>query len=333
MSSRAIPQFHRSRGASAALGLLATLATACSNAAANGPERLQGVLEYEDRVLGLEVGGRVSVVEVRRGDRLVPNTVLLRLDDEMERPMREARAAEVEVARAQLRLLESGARPEEVRGAQVEMAGVGSQLAVLRRQANRQRELVASGAAPQTVLDQLQAQIASLSGHRAMLEQRVRALRDGARPEEIEAARARVQSVEAALSAVDARLSRFILRTPEAGHVTDIHVERGEIAAPGAPAVTIADLDHPFVDVFVSQARISQIRVGLEVRVAVDGVAQQFRGRVEHVFPRPEFTPRFLFSEDERPNIVIRVRVRIHDPDHLLHAGIPAFVELVGGGS
>ncbi|MBC7173497.1 MAG: HlyD family efflux transporter periplasmic adaptor subunit [Polyangiaceae bacterium] len=313
--------------------LLVILAVGCNNAAANGPERLQGVVEYEDRVLGLEVGGRVSVVEVRRGDRIVPNTVLLRIDDEMERPVREARAAEVEIARAQLRLLESGARPEEVRGAQVEMAGVGNQLALLRRQADRQRQLVAGGAAPAAALDQLQSQIASLSGHRAMLEQRVRALREGARPEEIEAARARVQSVEAGLAAVDARLSRFILRTPEPGFVTDIHVDSGEIAAPGAPAVTIADLDHPYVDVFVSQARISQVRVGLDVRVSVDGVAQQLRGRVEHVFPRPEFTPRFLFSEEERPNIVIRVRVRIHDPEHVVHAGIPAFVEVVGGGN
>ena len=34
---------------------------------------------------------------------------------------------------------------------------------------------------------------------------------------------------------------------------------------------------------------------------------------------------RFLFSERERPNLVVRVRVRIEAPDGDLHAGLPAF--------
>jgi hypothetical protein len=39
-----------------------------------------------------------------------------------------------------------------------------------------------------------------------------------------------------------------------------------------------------------------------------------------------EFTPRYLFSEKERSNLVVRVRVRVEDPRHLLRAGVPAFV-------
>ena len=68
------------------------------------------------------------------------------------------------------------------------------------------------------------------------------------------------------------------------------------------------------------------------VAVGEDGeVRAPLSGRVEHVFPRTEFTPRFLFSDDERPNLVLRVRVRIEDPRHLLHAGLPVFVQLAGG--
>jgi HlyD family secretion protein len=309
-----------------ALGLFAP---ACSNAAANPPEPLQGVLEYEDRVLGLEVGGRVDEVVVRRGDRLEADAVLLRLDDTLERPLRDARAAEVEIARAQLRLLEAGSRPEEVRGAVVELRAVTQQLAVVERQQVRQASLVEGGAAPASVLDTLEGELSSLAGRKQVLEQQLRVLRHGARAEEIEAAQARVAAAEAALATVEARLTRYVLTTPEAGDVIDIHIERGEIASPGATAVTIADLDHPYVDVFVPQARMSQVRVGLEARAHVDGVDRALTGRVEHIFPTSEFTPRFLFSESERPNIVLRVRVRIEDPEHILHAGIPAFVELV----
>ena len=50
------------------------------------------------------------------------------------------------------------------------------------------------------------------------------------------------------------------------------------------------------------------------------------RSTVERIGYKTEFTPRYLFSEKERSNLVVRVRVRVSDPGHLLRAGVPAFV-------
>lgn len=311
--------------------LLLMFVTSCSDATANTREPLQGVLEYEDSILGLEVGGRVADIEVRRGDDVAEGAVLIRLDDGMERPLRAAREAELSFARAQLSLLEAGARPEEVRGASVELRTLEHRIEVARRLHARQTSLVASGAVAASHLDTIDGEIAALEGHRDMIAQRLRGLRSGARDQELEAATARVESATAALAALDARLSRYELHAAEGGDVIDVHVRRGEIVAPGAPAVSIADLDHPYADVFVPEGRMSDIRIGLTARVRVDGVRQPLPGRVEHIFPRTEFTPRFLFSDNERPNLVLRVRVRIEDPRHLLHAGLPVFVELSGG--
>jgi hypothetical protein len=47
---------------------------------------------------------------------------------------------------------------------------------------------------------------------------------------------------------------------------------------------------------------------------------------VEDIARRTEFTPKFLFSERERPNLVVRVKIRVEDPGERLHAGVPAFV-------
>ena len=63
------------------------------------------------------------------------------------------------------------------------------------------------------------------------------------------------------------------------------------------------------------------------MELRVDGAKHAFRAHIEHVFPNTEFTPRFLFSDAERPNLVVRVRVRAEDPRHELHQGIPAFVQ------
>ena len=53
---------------------------------------------------------------------------------------------------------------------------------------------------------------------------------------------------------------------------------------------------------------------------------------MENVGRKTEFTPRFIFSERERPNLVVRIRVRIEDPEERLHAGVPAFVTFERGG-
>ena len=56
-------------------------------------------------------------------------------------------------------------------------------------------------------------------------------------------------------------------------------------------------------------------------------MSEPLSGHIEHIFPKTEFTPRFLFSEGERPNLVLRTRVRVDDPQQRLHGGVPAFVE------
>ena len=110
-----------------------------------------------------------------------------------------------------------------------------------------------------------------------------------------------------------------------------VHLEASELANVGTPVVTVADTRRPYVDVFVPEGRIGEVKLGGRVRVRVDAEDVAFAGVVEHIAQRTEFTPRFLFSDRERPNLVLRVRVRIDDPDQRLHAGVPAFATMQAG--
>jgi HlyD family secretion protein len=111
------------------------------------------------------------------------------------------------------------------------------------------------------------------------------------------------------------------------GEVLDVPVKRGEYVAAGTPVVTVADTTRPFVDVFVPQGQIGKFQVGAPVSLKVDTYDETFGGRVEYISQSTEFTPRFLFSPRERPNLVVRARVRVHDPKRKLRAGIPAFAD------
>jgi len=100
------------------------------------------------------------------------------------------------------------------------------------------------------------------------------------------------------------------------------------VAAPGTPAVTMADVEHPYADVFVPQGQLGAMQTGGRAEARVDAVSDVFSAYVEYISPEAEFTPKFLFSDRERPNLVIRARVRIQDPTHRLHSGVPVFVVL-----
>jgi HlyD family secretion protein len=306
--------------------LVITNSYGCIQAHADAPAPFQGVVEYDNRVVGFDLGGRVVAVNVQRGESVRVDSPIARLDDSLEKPLRDLRAAELSGAEAQLRLLRAGARGEEIRASESEVSSLRAQEAILQKNLLRQQTLVQQSALAQSVPDDTAAQLQSTGDRRHALEERLKALRSGARGDEIAGAAARVAAATAALAAQDARLAHYEVRALSAGSVIDVHIKVGEVAAPLTPVVTIADLDHPYVDVFVPQARAHLVHVGDALQVRVDGVAASLAGSVEHIFPGTEFTPRFLFSEGERPNLVIRTRVRIADTGHVLHAGIPAFV-------
>jgi HlyD family secretion protein len=308
------------------------LTTGCAGAPAAGVEPLQGVVEYDDRVIGFELGGRVLAVSVERGQEVAADAELVRLDDGLVQPQRALRLADVDAAKAQLRLLRAGARSEDLRASEAEISALQAQQQNLEKSLARQTDLKTQGAAAQATIDNVSSELSALTDRRHALEQRLKALRAGPRSQEISAADARVEAAEAGLAEVDARLARYVLRSPVAGSAFDVHVKVGEVVAPGAPAITLADLSHPFVDVFVPEGKLHGVVVGAPTRERVDGIAAALSGHIEYVFPRTEFTPRFLFSESERPNLVVRVRVRVDDPKRALHAGVPAFVTLESQG-
>jgi HlyD family secretion protein len=231
---------------------------------------------------------------------------------------------------AQRDLVIAGSRPEEVRGASAELRAAEALVTRLEAEVGRSRRLASQGVEGKAQLDALEADLTRAREQVVAMRERVRLLRGGARREDIALAEARAEAAAAALAAEEERVARHVLHAPVAGRVLDVHAEPGEVVGAGVPVVTLADPRRPYVDVFVPEARIPQVKVGAAASVRVDGEAAPAAGRVEHIASATEFTPRFLFSPRERPNLVVRVRVRIDDPGERLHAGIPAFVQIEG---
>ena len=308
--------------------LLLLLLFACARGESPQRREYQGIVELHDRVLSFEVPGRVQELKVRRGDRVTAGQPLATLDDSLERPQREAKAAEAQAADAQLDLLKAGARGEEIRGAEAQVRAARAAEETLNDSYQRIRKLRQEGTVPPSQLDEISGQYQRAEAERQAAEERLAALKAGARSQELRAALARSSQAHAALEAADARLTRFVLHAQIAGEVLDTHVEPGEVVQPGTPVATLGETRRPYVDVFVPQGELAGVKPGTAAQVRVDAGGDRFKGAVESVGRTLEFTPRFIFSEKERPNLVVRVRIDLDDPQEKLHAGVPAFAEL-----
>ncbi len=292
------------------------------------PPGYQGVVEFESRRLGFEFAGRLESLSVHEGEWVSVGAPLARLDNSLlkaEKPVRESEAAAADQA---VLVVKTRTRPEAVRAADARLRAARVAEDELRRDLQRERELLLGGATPEAQVDSLESQLSRAEAERQALAHQLKLLRQGATTAEIAQGEARAAAVHAALDALETRLHHHQLSAPIAGQVLDVYAEPGEVVAAGAPVLTLADIAHPYADVFVPAQQITAVVVGAEVRVRVDGLPAPLSGTVENISQTTEFTPRYLFSEDERPNLVVRTRIRIDDPEHKLRAGLPAFVEL-----
>lgn len=295
-----------------------------------GPdESYQGIVEHEERVLAVEVAGRVASVGVKRGDAVESGATIAKLDDTVERLTREIRADEEAVARADLASLEAGAKYEDLGSMSAEVSAASATLAVSQKNVERARTLFQSGSVSRAELDRAEADLDRATAQRKSVEMRLRSMQTGARPQEIARARARVETTRSVLELEDALLARYELKTKTDGLVLDVHVKAGELATVGSPVATIADVTHPYADVFVPVGAVDKLHIGTKAEAWVDSLGNGGKtvpGEIEFISPKTEFTPRYLFSERERPHLVIRIRVRLDDKERALHAGVPTFV-------
>ncbi len=315
------------------LGLAAVaalLAGGCRTRHIEAERYLQGTVELDERVLGFEVAGRVKTRPVHRGESIRPGQVLATLDDEVAKTELDARSADAAAAEAQKRLVEAGNRPAQIRATEARVRAAKANEDMLRQSLGREEKLLERGASTKAAVDDLAAQVRAALANRQAVEQELAALREGARPQEIESAHARAEAAKKTEALGKERLERFELRSPVDGVVLDTHVDPGVVVGAGAPVVTVADTTHPYVDVFVPVAQLGAVHDGSKATVRVDAIAKTYAAHVEWIARTTEFTPRFLFSPRERPNLVVRVRVQIDDPDEAIHAGVPAFATVDG---
>jgi HlyD family secretion protein len=331
------------RGLAAAFVIVCTMpaALACRNGSAQAAPRASGYVEATEVRVSPEVGGRIVELKVEEGDRLEVGALIARLSTtDAELNIRRAEA-ERDQAIAQLRLLEAGARPEEIRQAQAQLdsaeADVRAAAAELQSaEADLQRfeALLAATAGSRkqrddavTRRDVAIARVAAARDRARAAAEALAKVKSGARKEEIASARARVAVVEAQIASLRKGVSDAVLTSPVAGIVTSKLVDAGEVIAPRTAVVVVTDLDHAWANVYVDEPVVPRLRLGQKVFLVTDA-GQRLEGTITFISPKAEFTPRNVQTAEERSRLVYRIKVSADNKDGVLKSGMPIEAEL-----
>jgi HlyD family secretion protein len=317
--------------------LIALAAAACRTDPPANEVRATGHVEATEVRIAAKIGGRLTELRVREGDRVDPGALIAQLDPREPQLAVERAQADKRQAEAQLRLLRAGSRREDIAQAEAQAQAARDEVAAARAELTnaeadleRFESLLRANAGSRKQRDDAatratvaRERVESAEHHVRAAEQAVLRLRAGARAAEIEAAEARVQAAAVQVASAEEVLSYTTLRAPLGGVVTEKLVEAGEIVAAGAPLVVITDLVNTWADVFVPEPVVPRIRLNQPATVFTDAGGSGLQGTVTYISPKAEFTPRNVQTAEERSKLVYRVRISVSNPDGVLKQGMP----------
>jgi RND family efflux transporter MFP subunit len=105
----------------------------------------------------------------------------------------------------------------------------------------------------------------------------------------LDAATAKIDGARAMVSEAQLMLDDVVLRSPLAGVVLKRVIERGSLAAPGAPAFVLADTTSVKVSFGVPDVVVRSLKLGQPQRVSFEALkGQEFDGRVTSIAPAPD---------------------------------------------
>jgi multidrug resistance efflux pump len=263
-----------------------------------------------------------------------------------------ARAAQATAAFAETR---HGSRAEEIAAAQARVAQAQAQVDKAKLDSDRAHRLVEAQAIAQAEADAtdtaLRTAVAQRDTQQKMLEQTQSGARveekqqaaaradeanaaaklvlAGARVEDLRASEAQVAAAKARVDQLDVMIAELTIKAPSPARVESLDLRPGDILAPNAPAATLLEDDQLYVRIYVPETQIGHVREGIEVPVTVDSFGdRQFKGKVEHVDIRGQYSPRNLQTADERADQVFAVRVGLVDNNGELRAGMAAMIHV-----
>lgn len=284
--------------------LMAVIAfTACSG---GGDEHdATGMFEATEVIVSAEQTGKLLYFDVDEGDVLAKGQ----------------QVGLVDTVQLQLRAMQFGATKEAYASQrpdiEKQIAATRQQLAKAELEVKRYSALVRDNAANRKQLDDAESSVRVL---RRQLDAQLSQLNNttGSLNRQMDAAEIQRRQV------ID-NLEKCRVKSPIGGTVLDKYAEAGEYATPGKPLFKIADVADMKLRAYVDAPQLTSLKVGQPVKVYADfgeDGNREYKGVIEWISDKAEFTPKTIQTRDERANLVYAVKIAVKNTDGLIKIGM-----------
>ena len=287
------------------------------------PKSWQGYVEVEYTYVAALEAGRITKLDVERGDQVEPGQLLFALENDSQVAARNQAASELAQAESDLADLQKGDRPEDLAIIQAQLDKARASLELSAPRLQRREKLVKNSIVAEEDLDQARSEILADRGNIAEYEARLAEAKLPARADKIASAEKLVEARRAALADAEWRLSRRLEKAPAAGRVEDVFFRVGETASAGQGIVSLLTPERIKLRFFVPEPQLATIVVGQKIAVSCDSCAPNLTATISFIARTAEFTPPVIYSLTRREKLVFLVEAKPDDLSQPWHPGLP----------
>jgi len=284
------------------IALLAFGAVSCNSSSDKADA--YGNFEAEETIISAEVNGKLLEFTADEGDEL-------QLGDKI---------GQIDTVQMyyQIRQLQSKKTAVEANFSNIvsQVAVIDEQIVTLEKEKARVEKLLASQAATQKQLDDINGQLNVLNKQKASVKSQNTALF------------AEIDAVNQNIAQLKDMLHRAEIVNPVKGIVLESYARQYEIVNAGKPLYKIADLSQLTLRAYISGEQLDEVKTGQKVRVEIDKSADEnhiYEGTVTWISTEAEFTPKIIQTKEERVNLVYAIKVNVVN-DGKIKVGMPGEV-------
>jgi HlyD family secretion protein len=215
------------------------------------------------------IEGIVEEICVKEGQTVQQGDLIARLFDRDVRADLQKTGAAVEEARARLQLLTAGPRQEEIEQARIEVAKLTETIRFATSRLDRNQKLYEEKLVSQQDLEDSEADLAQRKSELGVAKSKLEVLLAGSRPEEIEAMKAAITSLETQSRYLEEQLRLMRVLSPAAGIVAtparQLMEMKHQLVKKGDLIAKVYDLKTITAEMVVSERDIADVQVGQKV--------------------------------------------------------------------
>jgi len=220
--------------------------------------------------LGFKRTGRITNVSVDQGDRVALGQVLAQLDTDSVAASLLETEAQLAAAKAKLAELVAGPRVQTIQAARAQVAEQTAQVRLAETQFQRTESLKGSGAISKQEYDDARYQLAAVEGRLNVVNSQLEELEAGTRVEQIDAQKANVAQLDAAVAGLKVDIEESSLLAPYDAIVSKRMLDEGTIVPAGSIVLRLVESSQAEVWIGLPADTVSTLEIGAPYSIKID---------------------------------------------------------------